>query len=467
MSPRVSDLFLRSQSDERLVSLARAGHARAFSTIVERYRPELAALARRLSADGRGEDILQQAFLSAFAALRNGSEVKHLRGWLYQIVRNSSAREQRPLGLPLESTTPAVDSLEDVVQRRALARATLSELAQLPARQRQALVGTALDGRARADLARSMGLSEGAVRQLVHRARTTLRSALTAVTPWPLARWLAAAGAGASTSGGVATKLSLVVVSGSLATGIATVTIDGPGSHGPPARALSGVHARSGHRAAQPAASLGTVVLPASAGARHGSPTASVVTAEVSLRRMLSGGQPNAAVRRMQGGHRGRAGSSGPHNASGRGTRSDHRGTGEGSRQRGGGGGYTTPAGGGRYTGAAGGGRYTPPADGGGFTAPSDGGSYAVPAGGSRYLQTTGGDRYTRTSDGGSYTQGGAGGPYVAAGTDQEATATNQVGFASSVPSERRSSGYGGDSQAWTPSNQFGGGYSSTGAGYP
>jgi hypothetical protein len=41
ISPWLSDVFLRSQSDERLVALARAGHERAFVAIVERYRREL------------------------------------------------------------------------------------------------------------------------------------------------------------------------------------------------------------------------------------------------------------------------------------------------------------------------------------------------------------------------------------------------------------------------------------------
>ena len=96
MSPRLSDLLLSSQSDERLVSLARSGHERAFAVIVERYRTELQALARGLCADGRSEDVVQQAFLSALAALRSGSEVRHLRGWLYQIVRNAAVRPQAP-----------------------------------------------------------------------------------------------------------------------------------------------------------------------------------------------------------------------------------------------------------------------------------------------------------------------------------------------------------------------------------
>ncbi len=231
MSPRF--VLLRSQSDERLVGLARAGNERAFAAIVERYSPELQALARRLCSDGRSEDVVQQAFLSAFTALSTGSEVRHLRGWLYQIVRNAATRPAGPLCVPLDQAAASLNSVDDVVQQRALAMTTLAELARLPDRQRQAMIGTALDGRARAEVASSMGLSEGAVRQLVHRARTTLRSAVTAVTPWPVARWLVAirpdmpgstelaAGAGAASSGGLAIKLGALLASGTLLTGVA------------------------------------------------------------------------------------------------------------------------------------------------------------------------------------------------------------------------------------------------------
>ena len=233
MSPRLSELLLSSQSDERLVSLARAGHERAFVAIVERYRPELNALARRLCPDGRGEDVVQQAFLSAFAALRAGAEVQHLRGWLYRILRNAATRPPAPACVPLDGATASAETVEDVVQQRAVAMSALSEMARLPARQRQAMVNTALGGMGRAEVASSMGLSEGAVRQLVHRARHTLRTAVTAVTPWPLARWLAsvganppgsselAAGAGAASSGGIVIKLGALLASGTLVTGVA------------------------------------------------------------------------------------------------------------------------------------------------------------------------------------------------------------------------------------------------------
>lgn len=245
MSPRLSDLLLRSQSDDRLISLARAGHDRAFATIVERYRPELLAMARRLVSDGRAEDVLQQALLSAFTALRSGTEVRHVRGWLYQIVRNAAVKTRRVEEAPLDEMTASGPALEDLVQQRALAMNAMSEISRLPQRQRDALVGSALGGLGRAELAASMGLSEGAVRQLVHRARATVRTAVTAVTPWPLANWLASvpggpggtsevvAAAGALSGGGIAVKLGALLVTGAVATGVAVA----PSSHHAHARA--------------------------------------------------------------------------------------------------------------------------------------------------------------------------------------------------------------------------------------
>jgi RNA polymerase sigma factor (sigma-70 family) len=237
MSPRLSDLLLGTQSDERLVSLARAGQDRAFAAIVQRYRPELFALARRLTSDGRAEDLLQQAFLSAFAALRSGAEVQHLRAWLYQIVRNAATKAKPTAELALDQVDVAGEPLEATVLRRARALDAMSELARLPERQRGALVATALGDRAHAEVAASMGISEQAVRQLVHRARATLRGAVTGITPWPLANWLTTApnaanapevavGAGAVSSTGAAVKLvALLAATGALATGAAVVPL--------------------------------------------------------------------------------------------------------------------------------------------------------------------------------------------------------------------------------------------------
>jgi RNA polymerase sigma factor (sigma-70 family) len=235
MSPRLSELFLRSQPDEELVRLAQAGNERAFAAIVERYGQELHARACSMRMNGRAEDVVQQTFMSAFTALRSGTEVEHLRGWLHRILRNAAIRssDRRVVEVQLDPAAVMSEPLEEGAQRRMLAFDTLSSIAALPARQRDALVATALGGESRAAVAASMGVSEGAVRQLMHRARASLRTAATAILPGPLVRWLQvirngvrtdqaeiAFGAGTASAGGVAVKVGAILASGVVATGI-------------------------------------------------------------------------------------------------------------------------------------------------------------------------------------------------------------------------------------------------------
>jgi RNA polymerase sigma factor (sigma-70 family) len=261
MSPRTSDLFLRAQSDERLVNLSRAGHDRAFAAIVNRYRRELLAFARRQTSDGRAEDIVQQSLLNAFAALQTGKEVKHLRGWLYQIVRNTAHGAAEQPTVALHESVGAGEPLERLVERRMVAREVLAAVSNLPDRQREALVGSAWHELPGAALAETMGLSEGALRQLVHRARGAVRTAVSAITPYPLIRSLAggggapelAAGVGGAAAGGLALKVGAVAVTAVLA-GTAL------GGHQPRHRASAHVPNRS-HHAVMPGAGSGAIQL--------------------------------------------------------------------------------------------------------------------------------------------------------------------------------------------------------------
>src|SRR4051795_161586 len=204
-----TSVLLRTQSDDRLVELARAGHERAFEAIVERDRAPLLRAARRYLPEARAEDALQQAFISAWSALQRGDEVRDLRAWLYRIVHNTALNQLRVAGYDYaeleESLRLAADAPQEEMERRAVVRQTLAGLAALPDRQREALLRIAVEGRSQDEVARELGVSEGAVRQLVHRARMTLRDAATAVVPMPLATY--AAGAAAS-SGAVSTSMA-------------------------------------------------------------------------------------------------------------------------------------------------------------------------------------------------------------------------------------------------------------------
>src|SRR4051812_10928014 len=187
--PSPSLTLLRTQSDDRLVALARVGHERAFEAIVERYRRPLLRAARRVLPEARAEDALQQALIAAWTALQRGDDVRDLRAWLYRVVHNTALTEVRVSGyesVQLEDRRRSADAGADELERRAVVRQTLASLAALPERQREALLRTAVSGYSQEEVARDLGISDNAMRQLVHRARVTMRAAVTALTPAPL-----------------------------------------------------------------------------------------------------------------------------------------------------------------------------------------------------------------------------------------------------------------------------------------
>lgn len=204
MSPQFPTVLLRAQSDERLARLAAQGSERAFEAIVERYRRPLMGYARRIAGDSRAEDIVQAAFVNAWGRLCDGVEVRDLRAWLFRIVHNgalNAVRRASASDVELFDETPAHSDLHAEVERRDELRRTLGGIAALPQQQREALVGVAVHGRRHHDVGMELGVTDGAVRMLLHRARTTMRAAATALTPWPLVAWLAGQPGGAAAGG--------------------------------------------------------------------------------------------------------------------------------------------------------------------------------------------------------------------------------------------------------------------------
>jgi RNA polymerase sigma factor (sigma-70 family) len=205
LSPLALSLrFLQTQSDAQLAKLAGEGHERAFEALVGRYRKPLLAYCQRLSpAEISAEDTLQQALLQAWTAIRTGVEVRDPRAWLYRIVHNVaiSSRRRRlviPLDLPEAAAT---DGADHQAEQRMAARETLERLASLPKMQREVMVGTAVDGLSHEQLASALGLSSGAVRGLIYRARATLRTAAAALLPGPLIGWTIRNAGGTRASG--------------------------------------------------------------------------------------------------------------------------------------------------------------------------------------------------------------------------------------------------------------------------
>ena len=204
---------------------------------MRRYRRELLAYCRRVGSVGtNAEDTLQQALLQAWSAIRTGVEVRDPRAWLYRIVHNVAVSNQRrPVVLPVEvRDTAGANGADHVAEQRMAARDALAGLAALPDLQREVMVGTAVDGMSHEELASALGLSSGAVRGLIYRARATLRAAAAAITPGPLISWALRSGSGpgsgfyeALAGGGTAGIGGILVKGGAIAVtagAIATAT---------------------------------------------------------------------------------------------------------------------------------------------------------------------------------------------------------------------------------------------------
>jgi hypothetical protein len=148
----------------------------------------------------------------------------------------TSGHEHAQLSELVEATdTPELD-----LERKIAVRETLAGMSALPELQREALLQTAIEGRSHDQVAAALGISSGAVRGLIYRARATLRSAATALTPFPLVSWVARAHRGAPLSewlsdagvragsvgiaGTLAKGGTMVVTVGVLAVGGAAVT---------------------------------------------------------------------------------------------------------------------------------------------------------------------------------------------------------------------------------------------------
>ncbi|HET8956113.1 MAG TPA: RNA polymerase sigma factor [Solirubrobacterales bacterium] len=230
---------LRAQPDRRLVDLVRNGYDAAFEEIVRRYRRPLDRFAAAI-VGGRSEDVTQDAFSKALLALRGTEAEIELRPWLYRIVRNTALNDLRDRGPAVEELhegVPGARSAAAVAESRQELRDLMERLQALPEPQRAALVMRELEGLSHEEIAAALGVSGGAARQAIFRARAALRDGLGLLVPMPVLRALAdhaddaaraggaiAAGAGASTAGGAALG---GIGGGALKVGMATVLIAG------------------------------------------------------------------------------------------------------------------------------------------------------------------------------------------------------------------------------------------------
>lgn len=175
-------------SDVELVRRALQGDAEAFGMIYERYVDDVYRFFYyRLFQRDEAEDLTEATFLKAWHGLKGLRLDEHLnlKAWLLRIARHlwidrhRSHRDQAPLeaaaSYPASEPDPEAALLYSEEQEQ-LAQA----LAQLPDRWRDVVVYRFLHGLTHREVAELMGLQEGHIRVLQHRALQRLREWLEA-----------------------------------------------------------------------------------------------------------------------------------------------------------------------------------------------------------------------------------------------------------------------------------------------
>jgi RNA polymerase sigma factor (sigma-70 family) len=175
--------LLRLQSDERLIAMIRSGHDRAFEVLFDRYHARLLAFCRHmLSSSEDAEDVLQEVFTNAHAAILGDERAINVRPWLYRIARNRCLNHLRrpvPEGQDSMDVHPhdGGTTTAEQVQQREDFRALVADVQDLPETQRSALLLREIDALSYEEIAESMDTTVPAIKSLLVRARMSLAEA--------------------------------------------------------------------------------------------------------------------------------------------------------------------------------------------------------------------------------------------------------------------------------------------------
>lgn len=174
--------------DAELVEAARRGDRNAFNELVRSTYRDLYALAYRLTGNREDAgDVVQDAYVRAYRAVRRFRGDSSFSTWMYRITSNCAStclsRRTRQRTEELTTDAPIVDLRpEQDPTLRAEAAALRSHIDRairaLPERLRQVVVLRDLHDLSHSEIAAELGITTSAAKVRLHRARQRLRTVL-------------------------------------------------------------------------------------------------------------------------------------------------------------------------------------------------------------------------------------------------------------------------------------------------
>jgi RNA polymerase sigma-70 factor, ECF subfamily len=170
--------------DARLLDRWRAGDERAATRLVERHATPLARFAASLGVREGVEELVQDTFVRAFAALDGFRADSSLRTWLFTIERRlildqrrAARRARGVVELAEDDVATEYDALDGIVatEMEAQVQAAVGRLSRL---QREVFLLRVQEGRSYKEIAEIVGSTEGATRVHYHHAMKAVKESL-------------------------------------------------------------------------------------------------------------------------------------------------------------------------------------------------------------------------------------------------------------------------------------------------
>ena len=186
------DFFHPPSAEDLLLRQAGLGQPQALAQLVQRYQALAYTVALRVVGNPQdAEEVVQDAFLKAFAALAQFQRAAKFSTWLYRIVYNTALtkKRSRPLLGNLPSTTEITEehsvtgdgweAVRHADQQKYLALA----LARLPPEDALVLTLHYLGEQSIAEMSVILGKKTSAIKMQLLRSRKQLEQALTQLLP--------------------------------------------------------------------------------------------------------------------------------------------------------------------------------------------------------------------------------------------------------------------------------------------
>lgn len=184
--------------DVRLMLQVRDGDAAAFEQLVEKYQNRLVMVLEHMISDrSQAEDLAQEVFMRIYRARENYTPTAKFSTWLYTITHNVASNAIRkksrrkevnlvnsPSGsMPTRPLDTMATEKSGLMPTRQMDQREMSDLLHdaiqsLIPRQRMAMMLSRFEDMSYVEIGETMGLTTQAVKSLLSRARTNLKTIL-------------------------------------------------------------------------------------------------------------------------------------------------------------------------------------------------------------------------------------------------------------------------------------------------